>query len=87
MKRSFLILPFTDLTIGGAQDNQFADVIHFLNNACLYAANHIDNVRFVALVDGEYYKTEDKINKLNNYVCDMVKIHDINTINQENWAD
>lgn len=48
---------------GGAQDNQFNDIINFLSNASL---NKDENIYFVAIVDGNYYN-ERKINILKKY--------------------
>lgn len=42
---------------GGAQDNQARDVRHFLKQASKYVKRHDDDVRFVALLDGNYYDT------------------------------
>lgn len=40
---------------GGAQDNQAMDAVLFLEAAHDYVALHDDNVRFVAILDGDYY--------------------------------
>jgi len=40
---------------GGAQDNQARDVRHFLKQASKYVKKNDDGVRFVALLDGDYY--------------------------------
>ena len=41
---------------GGAQDNQGRDVLNFLDSANVYIAKHPNNYRFVAVIDGNYYK-------------------------------
>jgi len=41
---------------GGSQDNQGRDVLNFLDGANDYIAKHANNYRFVALLDGKYYR-------------------------------
>jgi hypothetical protein len=41
---------------GGAQDNQGRDVLNFLDSANAYIERHPNNYRFVAVIDGNYYK-------------------------------
>jgi len=41
---------------GGSQDNQGRDVLNFLDGANAYIAKHANNYRFVALLDGKYYR-------------------------------
>ena len=40
---------------GGAQDNQATDAIRFLEAAKAYVAKYNNRVRFVAILDGDYY--------------------------------
>lgn len=49
---------------GGAQDNQFNDIITFLENAI--KSNKNDDNIYVAIIDGDYFD-EQKINILNAY--------------------
>lgn len=46
---------------GGAQDNQFNDLKNFIKNAVKYTKN---DVRFVALADGNYYQTHGRIREM-----------------------
>lgn len=41
---------------GGSQDNQATDAIRFLDQAHEYVVNNDDRVRFVAILDGDYYR-------------------------------
>lgn len=41
---------------GGSQDNQGRDVLNFLDAAKVYTTKHANNYRFVALIDGKYYR-------------------------------
>lgn len=41
---------------GGSQDNQATDAIRFLDQAHEYVTTHDDRVRFVAILDGDYYQ-------------------------------
>lgn len=41
---------------GGSQDNQATDALRFLEMAHEYVATHDNRVRFVALLDGDYYQ-------------------------------
>lgn len=54
-KKDLLVLKWTDGE-GGAQDNQAGDVLQFLDQAKKYVKNHRDKTRFVAILDGKYYK-------------------------------
>ena len=51
----YICQKFTD-GFGGAQDNQASDAIKFLEAAQEYVDTHDDRVRFVAILDGNYYK-------------------------------
>lgn len=53
---------------GGAQDHQFNEVVHFMNN-CRLNQEHF----FIALVDGNYY-TENKMNILKKYETENVRV-------------
>ena len=47
---------------GGAQDNQYADVKHFINQIVGYLAKHVDTAEetFVFYLDGKYYTPKKK---------------------------
>jgi len=65
---------------GGAQDNQFADVISFLKQAS--KSRDPMNV-FIAVVDGTYY-TKNKMLKLNHYQNDgLVYVYNSDTFVEE----
>ena len=51
----YLFLKYTNGS-GGAQDNQAMDAALFLEAAVDYVEKHDDNIRFVAILDGDYYK-------------------------------
>jgi len=53
--RDYIYQKFTD-GFGGAQDNQAMDAIRFLQAANEYVETHDNKVRFVAILDGSYYK-------------------------------
>jgi hypothetical protein len=53
---------------GGAQDNQYNDVVHFLTNA----SKNNDDITFVAVCDGNYYK--DKMEELKSICGNNVKV-------------
>jgi hypothetical protein len=74
----------TDIT-GGAQDNQYADAITFLKEAIKYVNNHNDNFRFVALLDGGLYQKESFKKEFDKLTNERVKVHNINSILEENW--
>lgn len=78
---------YTKDTVGGAQDNQASDALSFLKDAYNYTNNINDNLRFVLLCDGDYYKSEKFKNLANPYLTNKVKLHDINSIKNEKWDD
>lgn len=56
---------------GGAQDNQYNDILNFLSNA---KKNNDKDLMFFAIVDGDYY-SDDRINIMReNYEINNVKI-------------
>jgi len=59
---------------GGAQDNQYSDVVHFITNA---SKNKNGNTLFVAVCDGDYY-TDNKIKELKSICGNNVKVMNIN---------
>jgi len=71
-KKMFAILKHTSCP-GGAQDNQYADVKHFINQAVGYLT---DNIRaeeiFAAYLDGAYY-TPKKIKELEDMIPTTLK--------------
>ena len=71
---------------GGAQDNQYNDAITFLKEAMRYVNTHNDNFRFVALLDGALYKQVNFQREFAALTNDKVKVHDINSIQNENWS-
>ena len=52
--KDYIFQKFT-MGAGGAQDNQARDAIRFLDAAHEYVATHDDRIRFVAILDGDYY--------------------------------
>jgi hypothetical protein len=51
----FVFLKWTD-GYGGGQDNQAMDAVRFLEAAHEYTSKHDDKYRFVAILDGPYFK-------------------------------
>lgn len=74
-KKVFAAQKYTN-EFGGAQDNQYNDVINFLKN-CQKNENHI----FIAIVDGKYYN-KTKMNNLKKYEKDNVKVCSINDLEE-----
>lgn len=64
---------------GGSQDNQFVDVIRFIDECNLYCNKNKDTVKFVAFVSGKFY-TQSKINSLNVRITNKHRIFVINKI-------
>jgi len=52
---------------GGAQDNQFRDVVIFIQECNKYCEKNNNSVKFIALLNGNYYN-EKKINLLNSLI-------------------
>lgn len=75
----FLYLKWTKEQ-GGAQDNQASDVIDFLKKAKRYVNKHDDSVRFIAIVDGDFYD-EKKVNILNKFTNERVLVRTSDTYN------
>ena len=71
-KKLFAVLKHTSVP-GGAQDNQFADVKHFVNEAVGYLTAHpaAEEV-FAFYLDGAYY-TPAKINVLDQMIPETLK--------------
>ena len=63
---------------GGAQDNQFRDMVHFANEAKKYVEQHQDNVHFILLADGPYFERKDRKNKI--YTGHRVTMMNINEL-------
>ncbi len=57
---------------GGSQDNQRLDILNFVDSANAYIAKHSNNYRFVAMLDGDYYRKNWRI--LKQYVNGRVLI-------------
>ena len=51
----FLYLKWT-VDSGGAQENQWKDVLDFIDAANRYIETHTDDTRFVIVLDGQFYK-------------------------------
>lgn len=62
---------------GGAQDNQGRDVLNFLDSANDYIAKNANNYRFVAVIDGQYYKRNWQL--FNQYTNGRVLIETTDT--------
>ena len=66
-KKMFAILKYTSCP-GGAQDNQYADVKHFISQAVGYLTDNIGAEEiFAAYLDGAYYTTK-KIKELEDMI-------------------
>jgi len=52
---------------GGAQDNQFKDLVHFINECNKYCDKNDEDIKFVVLISGHYY-TDKRINQLKKNV-------------------
>ena len=71
-KKLFAVLKHTSVS-GGAQDNQFADVKHFISQEVGYLTKNIDaEETFVAYLDGAYY-TSKKIKELDEMIPTALK--------------
>lgn len=57
---------------GGSQDNQRLDILNFVDGANAYIAKHTNNYRFVAMLDGDYYRKNWQL--LKQYVNGRVLI-------------
>lgn len=62
---------------GGAQDNQGRDVLNFLDSANDYITKNSNNYRFVAVIDGQYYKRNWQL--FNQYVNGRVLVETTDT--------
>lgn len=62
---------------GGAQDNQATDAINFLEQAHDYVTTHNDRVRFVAILDGDYYQRHSWI--FDDYCSERVLVETSDT--------
>ena len=59
---------------GGAQDNQYDDSKKFILNVNLYYKNNINsNIKFILLIDGNYFNQNRK-KELNNLVEEKIKL-------------
>jgi len=61
---------------GGAQDNQYRDLIHFLQESKKYTETHNDDMTFVAVADGPYF--DDKQDDMDQYTNNRVMVKTIN---------
>lgn len=74
--RDYVFQKFTT-GAGGAQDNQARDAIRFLEAAHEYVDTHDDRVRFVAILDGNYYNRHWYVFK--SYATDRILVETADT--------
>ena len=75
----FIYAKWTEGDCGGAQDNQYNDVVHFLKEANRYIKKYDDGKRFIALLDGAIYKLENRREQILPLTNDRVIITDSDT--------
>ena len=63
---------------GGHQDNQYRELSHFSNEAKKYVEQNDDNIHFVLLGDGEYFKRKNR--KYEIYTGHRVTMMNINEL-------
>ena len=61
---------------GGAQDNQFNDIIWFIRESKALKKTTLknENVFFLAIVDGPYYQRNNRIDKLRNEAENLIEV-------------
>ena len=79
-KHIYVFAKFTKESYGGAQDNQAHDSKYFLQECKKYVNNHDDNVEFLFLGDGDYYQNTSFKNEIKEFICDRIKVFNINSI-------
>lgn len=69
---------------GGAQDNQYADVEKYLETALtlISRGNAKPNEHFIAIVDGEYYQRNNRIQNLKQITLNQVPVLSVNDVEE-----